>query len=277
TRPWPRRPVPRPQPRAPEALPGTLSASQLEALRQCPYRFYARAVLGLDEPEELEAELAKRDYGTWLHAVLHRFHSRRDATRPDALQLQEAADEATRTLALDEAELLPYRAAFEALAPAYLAWLGAREAQGLRWHSGETAHEVAPPALGGLRLRGRIDRLDHGPGRARALLDYKTGSAQALRRRVKEPLEDTQLAFYAALLGGDEHLGAAYLALDDAGAPLEIEHPAVHHSAAALLPALAGEWARLRQGTPMPALGEGAVCETCEARGLCRRDHWAAP
>jgi ATP-dependent helicase/nuclease subunit B len=26
----------------------------------------------------------------------------------------------------------------------------------------------------------------------------------------------------------------------------------------------------------MPALGEGSVCETCEMRGLCRRDHWGA-
>ncbi|MDE2277707.1 MAG: PD-(D/E)XK nuclease family protein [Burkholderiales bacterium] len=272
----PRRPVPRPQPCAPDALPAVLSASQLEALRQCPYRFYVRTVLGLDEPEELDAELVKRDYGTWLHAALHHFHSRRDPARPDALQLDEAADAATRALALDEADLLPYRAGFEALAPAYLAWLGEREALGWRWQSGETDHDIAPPALGGLRLRGRIDRLDLGPGGARALLDYKTGSAQALVRRVKQPLEDTQLAFYAALLGGDERLTAAYLALDDADAPREIEHLAVHRSAAALLPALADEWARLRQGAPMPALGEGAVCDTCEARGLCRRDHWAA-
>ena len=30
----------------------------------------------------------------------------------------------------------------------------------------------------------------------------------------------------------------------------------------------------LRDGAAMPALGEGRVCETCEARGLCRRDDW---
>jgi len=34
--------------------------------------------------------------------------------------------------------------------------------------------------------------------------------------------------------------------------------------------------ARLRQGAAMPALGEGVACEYCEARGLCRRDHWAS-
>jgi ATP-dependent helicase/nuclease subunit B len=24
----------------------------------------------------------------------------------------------------------------------------------------------------------------------------------------------------------------------------------------------------------MPALGEGSVCDFCEVRGLCRKDHW---
>ena len=90
-------------------------------------------------------------------------------------------------------------------------------------------------------MRGRIDRLDHGPGARRELLDYKTSSVDSLRQRVREPLEDTQLAFYAALVGADENLGAAYLALDDARAPLAIEHPEVQRSAAALLAGLGGE------------------------------------
>ena len=80
-----------------------------------------------------------------------------------------------------------------------------------------------------------------------------------------------------ALVGADENLGAAYLALDDARAPLAIEHPEVQRSAAALLAGLGGEWQRLRAGAALPALGEGTVCDTCEARGLCRRDHWGLP
>ena len=31
----------------------------------------------------------------------------------------------------------------------------------------------------------------------------------------------------------------------------------------------------MRDGAALPALGEGPVCDFCEARGLCRRDHWA--
>ena len=106
------------------------------------------------------------------------------------------------------------------------------------------------------------------------MLDYKTGNAEALKKKVREPLEDTQLAFYAALLGDTGTLSAAYVALDAPDAPLLIEHPNVEDSALALLQGLGDEWQRLRQGAAMPALGEGPVCDTCEARGLCRRDHW---
>ncbi len=291
-------PVPVPRPSAAGGLPSRLSASQLEALRQCPYRFFARAVLRLDEPEALDAGLAKRDYGTWLHAVLHQFHSQRDHTRPAAPQLQDAAQWATQELGLDDGEMLPYRASFEHFAPAYLAWLVEREMRGWHWSDGESDHRLVladeesdsdSDSTGGfvdgsaqppLQLQGRIDRLDHGPEEQSQLLDYKTGNAEALARKVKQPLEDTQLAFYAALLGAGTAAGAglraAYLALDGAHAPLEIEHPNVSDSAQQLLQGLRGEWQRLRQSAAMPALGEGAVCDTCEARGLCRRDHWAA-
>ena len=266
----------RPQPQAPLALPAVISATQLEALRACPYRFYARAVLRLDEPEELEQTLAKRDYGTWLHAVLHHFHSQRRIGADDSAQLAQAADAITLELGLDAGELLPFRASFDRLVPLYLDWLAPREAQGWFWADGESEHRLAPPALGGLQLRGRLDRLDHGPDGAQQLLDYKTGQAAGLSRKVKTPLEDTQLMFYAALLGGGEQLSAAYLPLDEAGKLKEVAHPQVHQSVAVMLPSLGDEWQRLREGAALPALGEGEVCETCEMRGLCRRDHWGA-
>ena len=38
-----------------------------------------------------------------------------------------------------------------------------------------------------------------------------------------------------------------------------------------------GDLDRIAAGAAMPALGEGAVCDFCAARGLCRKDHWGAP
>src|SRR5436305_327921 len=77
-------PVARPRPAAPDRLPASLSASACEALRACPYRFFALRMLKLGEVEELDDEVAKRDYGKWLHEVLHRFHLTRDTPLPPA-------------------------------------------------------------------------------------------------------------------------------------------------------------------------------------------------
>jgi ATP-dependent helicase/nuclease subunit B len=269
-----RRPVERPAARAPADLPEQLSASTIEALRECPYRFFGRAVLRLGEADELEAGVRKRDFGNWLHGVLHRFHAARIDGGDDAALLQQAADEETEAQDLDAAELLPYRAGFEPFVPAYLAWLARRDAEGWRWEGGETDRTLEPPELAPQRLGGRLDRVDRAPDGSLQVIDYKTGAASGLRAKVADPNEDTQLAFYAALEPRAET--AMYLALDDPKAPLPISHPGVRTTAALLVERVADEMRRLREGAPMLALGEGRACEFCEARGLCRKDHWPA-
>jgi len=130
-------------------------------------------------------------------------------------------------------------------------------------------------------LEGIIDRVDRiGDERASGLqlIDYKTGSASSLKEKVREPLEDTQLAFYAALMRsqGNEPLRASYLALD--GREIEeIEHKRVEISAGLLLDGLATDLRRLQAGEGMAPLGEASACEFCAARGVCRRDHWTSP
>lgn len=44
-----------------------LSASGYDALRICPYRFFALYQLRLRETPELTGDVEKRDFGTWLH------------------------------------------------------------------------------------------------------------------------------------------------------------------------------------------------------------------
>lgn len=272
-------PVQPPQPRAAQALPAALSASAVENLRQCPYRFFARSVLRLVDPEEIERDADKRDWGDWLHLTLHRFHAERREGQDDAAALLAAAAAAEAELALDAAAMLPFRATLEPLLRRYLAWLAPREAEGWHWQGGEQDLRAAPPGWAPQQLRGRLDRIDRGPGGRRQLLDYKTTRVDTLRSRVAEPLEDTQLAFYVALLqpGDGEPIDAAYLALDEDEGPVLVPHPEVAHSAATLVQALGAELERLRQGAALPALGEGTLCDGCEARGLCRRDHWAQP
>jgi ATP-dependent helicase/nuclease subunit B len=296
------RPPQRPAPRWPGALPTRLSAHAVEALRDCPYRFHARSGLGLREAEELDDAVEKRDYGNWLHALLLRFHRERPAPRPpaaDIAALAALADAVAAEQRLDPALLLPYRAAFDALAPRYADWLQGRDAAGWRWQAGEVERERAADARLPLRLHGRIDRIDAGRGGALALIDYKTVRAERLRKAVRQPLEDTQLAVYALLLGaadgdddddnGDDSraadaadapappLQASYLALDERDAPIAVEHPEVVRTARGFLAGLAADLRELAAGAGLPALGEGEVCAHCEVRGLCRRDHWAEP
>ena len=58
-----------------QALPVLrLSSTAYEDLRRCPYRFFALRQLKLQSPDELDAELGKRDFGNWLHSVLKFFH-----------------------------------------------------------------------------------------------------------------------------------------------------------------------------------------------------------
>jgi ATP-dependent helicase/nuclease subunit B len=273
-----RTPVSRPAPVAADGLPPSLSASAVEALRDCPYRFYAKVVLRLGEARELDAPLEKRDYGSWIHALLHRFHLEREAPASEAAETQgllELADELHLERGLDAAELMPYRVALEALAPAYVRWLHDRDSEGWTWERGELEVKIVPPGLGGTGLHGVIDRIDRRSGVVQ-LIDYKTGAEAELRRKVVDPLEDTQLAFYAALIGAgdDAPLTAMYLALDERRGPREIVHDDVATSAQGLLDGLAIDLGRIRAGSGLAALGEGRVCEFCEARGLCRRDDW---
>ena len=273
-------PIFRSAPGAAGLLPGRLSASACEALRACPYRFFALNLLRLREEDELDTEVEKRDYGTWLHRVLHHFH--RDRSAPvapadDLARLHTLARAGQSAQGLGEAEFLPFAASFAAFAPRYVAWLHEREARGARWLRGEAEIAILPPELDGLVLHGVIDRIDAvlaEGAEAQQLIDYKTGHVSGLRDKVSEPLEDTQLAFYAALAGTQTTLPlkAIYLAVDGTSGIDEVEHKNVEASAAALVQGLSHDLSRVRAGAGLPALGEGATCEFCAARGVCRRD-----
>lgn len=275
--PW--RPV---EPRAPQQLPAKLSATAVEALRDCPYRFFVRSVLKLSQADELDAEADKREYGTWLHATLHAFHRDAEAATGEgraaaAERLLRTSEQCAAELALDEAELLPFRASLERLLPDYLDWLETRRRDGWHWHAGEAPFESEPAVLAPRGLQGRIDRIDVRAGGAAEVIDYKTGAVAKLRQKVQQPLEDTQLIFYAALLRTARPdlaaVSACYVGLDDADAPTVVAHKDVEQHVAPMLEGLASDLAALDAGAPMRALGQGAVCDYCDARGLCRRDH----
>lgn len=283
------KPAPRLAPPWSETLrPTRLSASAYQDLRHCPYRFHALRLLGLREAEEMDGELDKRDFGLWLHAVLQTFHVQdtpNGASREDrAARLDAAALAVAREQRLADDEFLPYHAAWPRVRDGYLDWLATHEAEGWRFALGE---HPAEQALDIVTLFGRLDRVDRASG-ALMVMDYKTEAEQTTRNRVKDALEDTQLAFYAALLSASEgegaavlpsqvvpvaNLRAAYVNVGEGETRL-YEQPEIEQARVALLQGLAHDVTRIAQGAPLPPLGEGAVCDTCAARGLCRKDFW---
>jgi ATP-dependent helicase/nuclease subunit B len=261
-----------------------VSASAYSDLRRCPYRYFALQMLGLREADEMEVELDKRDFGLWLHAVLKHFHDQlKDLGHADAATLlsllDAAAQQTTQTQGLAEDEFLPFMAAWPGVRDGYLVWLQKHQTEGARF---DVAEQWLEQALGPLTLVGRVDRIDktHAPGfggdgeNVALVIDYKTESLGVTKDRIKTPLEDTQLAFYAALLPHDT-LRAAYVNLGEKTGTVLVEQDDVVHVRDALVEGLLHDMGRIAEGALLPALGEGTACEFCAARGLCRKDFWS--
>ena len=282
-----------PRPQAPTLMPTALSASAYQDLRDCPYRFFALRQLRLSEAPELEAEPDQRDLGNWLHAVLRSFHEERGELRPgrdaDARRLDQIGEQTAQAMGLvideSDAGFLPYQAVWPALREGYLDWLADYEgAAGRPGPLFERAEAELSVDLSPWRLYGKLDRIDRQDspeGRLPVVIDYKTEGRDKTLKRVKDPFEDTQLAFYAALLP-DDNLRAAYLSITDGrsatasqGATHLVEQPQVLLAREHLREGLSRDMARVAAGHALPALGEGTVCEFCAARGLCRKDFWS--
>ena len=268
-------------PSAPSSLiPSRVSVSAYASLVSCPYRFFARYVLGLGEMDEVNEEMGKSDYGALVHRVLERFHQ----SHPHVSSLSEAASLAalqacvTKVFApaIEENFLaLGWRIRWEKRLDAYLTWQRAQEAEGWRWAQAETpVCRALPLAAGGsVELYGRIDRIDHiGTGEASvSLLDYKT---QTVSRIGKVLVDDVQLPAYA-LLHGDA-AKAAYVALDDErieAVAAGDEEGSLMFDADAQGKRLSAAFSALHAGAALPAHGVDSVCQWCEMSGLCRRDY----
>ena len=181
-----------------------------------------------------------------------------------------AAEQATAELGLSKSEFLPFAAAWPRVREGYLEWLAGHEASGAIFSEAEAWKETP---LGRLTLVGKIDRIDRLADGSPLVMDYKTENRNTTAQRIKESLEDTQLAFYAALLT-DDTLAAAYVNVGEKDATKSFSQADIVGLRDQLLESIAHDMARIAAAAPMPALGEGKACDFCAARGLCRKDFW---
>ncbi|MDO8413413.1 MAG: PD-(D/E)XK nuclease family protein [Gallionellaceae bacterium] len=265
-----------PAPAVPTSLlPQRISASGYNSLVACPYQFYARHILRLNELDEVREEVEKRDYGEWVHHILHRFHQQFKilaqhsyAVLEEALLhiSNEAFSAALQRDFLARAWLLRWQQAI----PAYLDAQLKNEAEGWCYQNGEVPFEL--PLTADLLLHGRIDRVDGNTAEhAVRVLDYKMTEASRLRLKLKEAGEDVQLACYAHVYEAD---AAAYISIEK-NKVIAVKPPQdVPQLAQANIDRLLIVFAQMRDDTALPAHGVEEACQYCEMRGLCRKSEW---
>ncbi len=259
-----------------EMIPQKISPSGYNALVACPYQYFARHVLHLNELDEVREELDKRDYGTWVHAVLQRFHEQipllQQHDRDDAeAVLRRTSDEVFAAGLAHDYLAQAWLLRWQALIPAYLDWQLENEDAGWRYQGSEVPFEIN--VAQNLQLRGRLDRVDvyvNEPENL-AVLDYKTQSVQVLKNKLKEPGEDVQLACYAHVQAAGT---AAFVSLEDDTVLAVAPPDDIRDLAQFNIERLRTVFEEMREGAGLPAHGAEQICAYCEMRGLCRRGEW---
>jgi ATP-dependent helicase/nuclease subunit B len=266
-----------PAPTVPHNLiPVRISASGYNSLVACPYQYYARHILRLNELDEVREGVEKRDYGEWAHDVLYRFHHQFPLLGEHDRAVLEGALHRISSEVFAPAVERDYMARawllrWQQAIPAYLDTQLRGEAEGWRYKNGEVPFEM--PLAEELMMQGRIDRVDAQAEGAARVLDYKMMDATRLRNKLKEPGEDVQLACYAHVCEADQ---AAYISIDK-DKVIEVAPPQnLPELAQANIERLLEVFAQLRAGAVMPAHGADDACVYCEMRGLCRKSDWRA-
>ena len=268
---------------APQLIPASISASAYNSLMACPYQYYARHVLRLNELDEVQLELEKKDYGSDVHDILKRFHTRFPVlSGQDKAMLTQALAAITDQVFADALAANYLSRAWilrwQSLIPCYLDWQLLREQQGWRWQDGELAKQLEIPLANErmLLLKGRLDRVDSQQNAAApyAVLDYKVQNKTTLKEKLKIPGEDVQLPVYTLLLG--ELVGEAGFVSMDKNAVETVDFPGdIMHISEQVRLRLRDLFLAMHQGAALPAQGIEAVCAYCEMRGLCRKDYWS--
>ena len=264
-------------------LPSTLSASGYQMLMDCPYQFYAARCLGLSAPEAIREALEKSDYGEKVHRTLEAFHADvtglpgpfkgllTPARRDKAISLlkQIAESEFSRDLE-DNFLQRDWLHRWQKLIPDYIDW---QIAHSEAWQVNEVEQKNEQKNLiGGITLRGRIDRIDKG-SKGLAIIDYKTGATP-----IEEDVltgESIQLPFYRLLANDLPIDHVEYLSLDgNVKTKMVLEGEELESLSQDIAERLANIEQQLHNGDGIPAWGDEKSCGYCPMEGVCRRQSW---
>lgn len=167
-------PASRPSPRPPiEARPKSIAVTDLDRLKADPFAFYAKSILKLRPEEPVDAEHHAAWKGTAVHAVLEAWF-KQDGCDPAKLPARAEA------MLADEAIHPMLRALWSPRLMEALEWIATESAKDAEaGRRPELAEELGEAEVAGVKLYGKVDRIDRLPDGKLAIVDYKTGKAPA--------------------------------------------------------------------------------------------------
>ncbi len=159
-----------------------LSVTSFSSYLDCPFRYYLQFGLRMREPDLERMELNPRDYGTLTHDVLEDFAATTAASSDCAKDIAACfQDLLTSKLAERYGPHLSAPLLIQANSIRQrLAWWAEHEARQRAegWTILETETDLAPDddpfLLGGMMIRGKIDRIESHPDYGLRILDFKT-------------------------------------------------------------------------------------------------------
>lgn len=293
-------------------MPITMSPSAYKALRDCPYRYYVRSLLGLRKhkgfDEGFDASLA----GQTLHKLLKRFYQAlktqehtNPAIKADIEQRRAWMEQSLNThseqefasLVEGDARVLGTLRDWQKQIPSFVDWQLQRELSGWQYFDGELKVGFELPFkdsdgnLKFIRIEGFADRFDvqANDNKIASVLDYKNQRFEKVKLRAEHILDDPQLLIYARAaneeqenhkLTGHQVQQAEWVALK---ADLSKgDEKALRGQAVVDMPMMMQQFdeqitedvEQLWAKKPMQAFAPEGVCQYCEARGICRKGVW---
>ncbi len=159
-----------------EALPQSLSVTQMEQWMRNPYAAYARHVLHLQPLQALDEELSAADMGDVLHRLFERFvlAVNADASQLTMAVLQSIADDVLREYADQPQVMMMWQPRIQQLLPWILQQERERRAISRRILPEQPLDAVFTVQGAQLQLHARIDRLEEAESKQWRVIDYKT-------------------------------------------------------------------------------------------------------
>ncbi len=271
-----------------------LRITDLEKYVRCPRQFFYQSILELEELKEPEPDIKHKEEGNWFHAVMQLTFTRIQKEGGSPLPKEEyeriytwATQEATKQTGIPYLWHLflqkRYREPFQNVLNEYAD-------SGFRIQATEYWIEGSLPS--GIRLRGRIDRIDVDPEGGVRIIDYKTGTIDSAFTKAKEMAERgelLQLPIYLSFY--EEHTGRhgvqmLYFAWmkpsnnkgdqkgDKTFAPLPIPHPTnpdapIEEIVAAAIRKAEEIVQRIRNAEFPPEPMKSGACRQCDFRLIC--------